>query len=233
MRLLVTAGPTREFFDSVRFITNASTGKMGYAIAREAARRGHAVTLVSGPVALPVPRGVKCIPVTTAAEMAQACKRALREVDAMVMTAAVCDYRPVETAAQKLPKKNRAYRIALEPTEDIAAALGARKGRRLLVGFAMEDHDARPHAERKCARKNCDLIVLNGPKNVGADRAVVELYAPGRGWFDSLTGTKAAVARGLLRVLEDLQSSGRPPWRPACRPRRPACRPWRPADRPH
>ena len=142
----------------------------------------------------------------TATEMARACKGALRNADVVVMTAAVCDYRPVETAAQKLPKKSRPYRIALEPTEDIATALGARKGRRILVGFAMEDHDARPHAERKCLRKNCDLIVLNGPENVGADRAVVELYAPDRGWFGSLTGTKATVARGLLRVIEKMSA---------------------------
>ncbi|GMV98559.1 MAG: hypothetical protein AMXMBFR83_29090, partial [Phycisphaerae bacterium] len=113
MNLLVSAGPTREYFDSVRFISNASSGKMGYAIAAEAARRGHRVTLISGPVGLDPPAGVTVVRVTSAAEMADACKRAFRLADAAVMTAAVCDYRPARRLAYKRPKRRRAFRAVL------------------------------------------------------------------------------------------------------------------------
>jgi len=202
VKLLVSAGPTREFFDSVRFISNPSSGKFGYAIAREATRRGHEVTLVSGPVALAPPKGVKLVPVTTAAEMARACKHAFRRSDAAVMTAAVCDYRPVKPATQKRAKQARAKHVLLEPTEDIAAALGQSKGRKILVAFALEDHDAHRHAERKLAKKHSDLIVLNGPENVGSDQAVVELYAPATGWSKPIRGTKSFIARQLVRTIE-------------------------------
>jgi phosphopantothenoylcysteine decarboxylase / phosphopantothenate---cysteine ligase len=202
MDLLVSAGPTREFFDSVRFISNPSSGKMGYAIAREAARRGHRVTLVSGPVALEPPAGVSLMRVTTAAEMAVACKRVFRAADVAVMTAAVCDYRPKARLTHKLAKRDQPRRVVLEPTEDIAASLGRRKGRRLLIGFAMEDADHHRKAERKLERKNCDLIVLNGPENVGGDEAVVELYTREGGWQKAIRGSKTVIARRLVRMIE-------------------------------
>jgi phosphopantothenoylcysteine decarboxylase / phosphopantothenate---cysteine ligase len=205
VNILVSAGPTREYFDSVRFISNPSSGKMGYALAAEAARRGHRVTLVSGPVSLDPPSGVKVVQVVSAAEMAAACKRAFRTADAAFMTAAVCDYRPRDKAGHKRPKKARALRVVLEPTEDIAAALGRTKGRRLIVAFAMEDNDPHAHAERKLHKKNCDLIVLNGPENVGRDRAEVELFSPGTGWTGPFRGTKAQVARRLVRLAEELR----------------------------
>ena len=204
MNILVSAGPTREYFDSVRFISNPSSGKMGYALAREAARRGHRVTLVSGPVSLEAPKGVRVVRVVSAAEMASACKRAFRTADVTFMTAAVCDYRPHGRVSYKKPKKARPLRVVLEPTEDIAAALGRRKGRRMIIAFAMEDHDPHAHAERKLHKKNCDLIVLNGPENVGRDRAVVELFSPEAGWTGPFRGTKEQVARRLVRVAERL-----------------------------
>lgn len=207
LRMLITAGPTREYFDTVRFISNPSSGKMGYAIAREAARRGHRVTLVSGPVALKPPLGVRVVPVTTAEQMARVCKKEYKNADVAVMAAAVCDYRPAEPADRKVPKTGRAIRVRLEPTEDIAAALGRRKGRRLLVGFALEDHDHYVHAERKLSRKNCDLIVLNGPENVGVERAAVEFYTPAGGWSGPVRGSKTVVARRLVRMIESLWAS--------------------------
>lgn len=208
MNLLVSAGPTREFFDSVRFISNPSSGKMGYAIARAAAQRGHQVTLVSGPVALDPPKNVTFISVTTAAEMAAACKRAFRSADVAVMTAAVCDYRPVQRSPHKLAKKASSKRVTLEPTEDIAAALGKRKGRRLLIGFAMEDTaGAHRKAERKLKKKNCDLIVLNGIENVGSDEALIELYTPIEGWSRPTRGSKAAIARRLIQLIEKMIAS--------------------------
>ena len=186
MKLLVSAGPTREFFDSVRFLSNASSGRMGYAIARAAALLGHEVTLVTGPVAIEPPRGVKVVRVVTSAEMAAACKRAFTRADAAVMAAAVCDYRPARHSARKMPKSNRSLRVLLEPTEDIAASLGRRKGRRVLIGFALEDHDGRTHAERKLRTKRFDLIILNGPANIGTDKAVVK-RAQSPVFFDSMT----------------------------------------------
>jgi phosphopantothenoylcysteine decarboxylase / phosphopantothenate---cysteine ligase len=204
VNILISAGPTREYFDSVRFISNPSSGKMGYALAREAAKRGHRVTLVTGPVSLVPPGGVQVVPVGTAEEMAKACNRAFRRADVVFMTAAVCDYRPRTRLKHKQAKKTEPVKVTLDPTEDIAAALGRRKGRRLLIAFAMEDHDPYRHAERKYARKNCDLIVLNGPENVGSDRAVVELFSRSRGWSRSIRGSKAQVARRLMRVAEDM-----------------------------
>lgn len=208
VRLLVSAGPTREFFDSVRFISNPSTGKMGYAIAREALRKGHNVTLVTGPVGLKPPAGVKLVAVTTAAEMAIACKRAFQDADAAVMTAAVCDYRPAARADHKLPKSRQPRRVLLEATEDIAASLGRRKGRRMLVCFAMEDSDPHAKAERKLNRKNCDLIVLNGPENVGSDDASVEFFTRTGGWSPVMRGSKTVIARRLLKVIESTAGRG-------------------------
>lgn len=204
MKILVSAGPTREYFDSVRFISNASSGRMGYAIARAAVSFGHEVTLVSGPVEIEPPRGVKVVRVETSAEMAAACKRVFPRVDAAVMAAAVSDYRPVRPRARKPPKSKRAFRVLLEPTEDIAAALGRRKGRRVLVGFALEDHDGRPRAERKLRAKRFDLIVLNGPGTIGAERAVVEFYSPQNGWVGPVRGTKNLLARRIVRLIEQM-----------------------------
>ena len=207
MKLLVSAGPTREFFDSVRFLSNASSGRMGYAIARAAALLGHEVTLVTGPVAIDPPRGVKVVRVNTAAEMAAACKRAFARADAAVMAAAVCDYRPAHRSARKTPKSKRPVDVRLEPTEDIAASLGRRKGRRVLIGFALEDHDGRTHAERKLRTKRFDLIILNGPANIGTDKAVVEFYSPDHGWVGPVRGSKNVVARRILRLIEQILQS--------------------------
>jgi len=204
VNLLISAGPTREYFDSVRFISNASSGKMGYAIAGAAARRGHRVTLVSGPATIHAPKGVKVVRVVSAAEMARACKQAFKTADVAVMTAAVSDYRPATRADRKTPKLKQAMRVRLEPTEDIAAALGSRKGNRLLVGFAMEDHEGYAKARRKYEKKNCDLIVLNSPENLGADHARVELYTTRQGWSRPIQGTKAQVARQLVLAIERL-----------------------------
>lgn len=210
MKILVSAGPTREYFDSVRFISNPSSGKMGYALAREAARRGHEVTLVSGPVALKDPANVRVFRVTSAEEMSRACKRAWTSADVAIMTAAVCDYRPRDRLDRKLAKQAKPRRVALEPTEDIAGTLGKRKAGRLLVCFAMEDHDPHAHAERKLVKKKCDLIVLNGPENVGGDEATVEIYTPADGWSDPVRGTKTQIARHLVRRIERMHGGCTP-----------------------
>jgi phosphopantothenoylcysteine decarboxylase/phosphopantothenate--cysteine ligase len=139
--------------------------------------------------------------------MAAACKRAFRGADAAVMTAAVCDYRPVRRAGRKVPKSKRPIRVVLEPTEDIAASLGRRKGRRVLVGFALEDRAGRFYAERKLKDKHFDLIVLNGPANVGSRTAKVEFYRPAQGWSGPISGTKDAIARRIVRAVEQTVES--------------------------
>jgi phosphopantothenoylcysteine decarboxylase/phosphopantothenate--cysteine ligase len=162
-RVLVTAGPTREHFDPVRFLSNPSTGKMGYAVAAAAARRGADVVLVSGPVALAAPAGVETIRVTSALEMADAVFSRFDETDVVIKTAAVADYRPRDRAAQKVKKENQGSHktVAFEKNPDILATLGERKSHQILVGFAAETEDLADHAIDKMARKQLDMIVGN------------------------------------------------------------------------
>ena len=167
-RLIVTAGATIEAIDPVRFISNHSSGKMGYAIAGELAARGASVTLISGRTALPTPPGVKRIDVLSAAEMYEAAVAAFDSADGAVMCAAVADYTPAEVSQTKIRKSDGEMTIALRRTRDIAAELGARKEGRLLVGFALETHDEEAHAEAKLARKHFDFIVLNSLRDAGA-----------------------------------------------------------------
>ena len=167
-RLIVTAGATIEAIDPVRFISNHSSGKMGYAIAGELAARGACVTLISGRTALPTPQGVRRIDVLSAAEMYEAAVAAFDRADGAVMCAAVADYTPAEVSQTKIRKSDGEMTIALRRTRDIAAELGARKEGRLLVGFALETHDEEAHAEAKLERKHFDFIVLNSLRDAGA-----------------------------------------------------------------
>lgn len=200
----MTAGPTREYIDSIRFISNPSSGRMGYAIATAAAKRGHDVTLISGPVHLPRPRGATVVSVETGGEMATAAKRAFRTADAAIFTAAVCDYRPARRQPRKLPKQVDGMSIDLVATEDIAASLGRRKGRRITLAFALEDHEGRAKAERKRLAKHADAILLNGPANLNSDRAKFEFLDAVGQWHDWPEGTKAAVAMKIVRTIEEL-----------------------------
>ncbi len=195
-RFLITAGPTREFLDPIRFISNRSSGKMGYALARAARRHGN-VTLVSGPVALKPPSGVTFVPVRTAQEMAEAVLAC--EADIVIMTAAVCDFRPRQTAAHKIKKAGFSGTLELMPTVDILAALGKRKRHQVLVGFAAETDALEANAMDKLRRKNLDLIVANNARAMEADtNQVTLLYRDGR--VERLPEmSKARVAREILR----------------------------------
>lgn len=207
LRIVVTAGPTREYLDTVRFLSNPSTGKMGYAIAAAAAAAGHAVTLITGPVCLAPPSGVRVIQVETSAEMARVTKAAFRRADAAIFAAAVCDYRPQRRVDRKLPKKTTGFAMELVPTEDIAAACGRIKGRRITIGFALEDHDAQAHAESKLRRKNFDAIVLNGPQTIGAEVAGVQVKCREGQWIRWAPARKSRVATRILRLVESLAVS--------------------------
>ena len=219
MRILVTAGPTREYFDDVRFVSNASSGRLGYAIAAEAARRGHHVILVCGPVELPVPESVEFMPVVSGLEMLDACLTHFADCDAALMCAAVCDYRPASQTRGKAPKITEAHSVTLEPTEDICAALGRMKKRtgrpdaehdRILVGFALETHDARARAEAKLRRKQCDAIVLNHPTGISETETTIEVFVPGEGWSAPRSGAKTDLAAGLVDLLDRLAARSGP-----------------------
>jgi len=169
-RILVTAGPTHEKIDPIRYIGNYSTGKMGYAIAIACAERGAEVILVSGPVGLKIDHyRVNRIDVTSAAEMFEQSTKAFTDCDAAIMTAAVADYSPVETAVQKLKRTKDNLTIELKPTKDIAMGLGiAKKNDQVLVGFALESENELDNARLKLSKKNFDFIVLNSIRDDGA-----------------------------------------------------------------
>ena len=167
-RALVTAGATIEAIDPVRYITNHSTGKMGYAIASELAARGAEVKLISGRTQLACPKGVERIDVTSADEMYDACVAEWSKSDIGVMCAAVADYTPAEVSATKIKKSDDDMCIRLRRTRDIAAELGANKGERILVGFALETDNEQANAESKLVRKNLDFVVMNSMQDKGA-----------------------------------------------------------------
>lgn len=159
--VLITAGPTREALDPVRYISNRSSGRMGFALANEAARRGARVVLIAGPVALPTPPGCERIDVESAAEMHQSVLQHLGEASFAVMAAAVADYRPDHAAASKLKKRDGLPQLSLEETPDILQSAAAHQGDRVLVGFAAETDDLEANGRRKLQSKGCDLVVAN------------------------------------------------------------------------
>lgn len=167
-KIVITAGPTQEAIDPVRYITNHSTGKMGYALARQARYMGADVTLVSGPTALEPPAGVTFVPVVSAKEMYQEMTaRAAADCDAIIMSAAVADYRPTRIAEEKIKKSSDAAVIELERTDDILASLGQDK-KTFLCGFSMETENMLENSKKKLAKKNLDMIVANNLKTAGA-----------------------------------------------------------------
>ncbi|MBE9483304.1 MAG: bifunctional phosphopantothenoylcysteine decarboxylase/phosphopantothenate--cysteine ligase CoaBC [Bacteroidetes bacterium] len=168
-KIMVTAGPTFEAIDPVRFIGNHSSGLMGFAIANEFAERGGDVTLISGPTALNASEGINLVGVTSADEMHKACMENFEEADIIVMTAAVADYTPESVAEEKIKKSGDRMVLKLKPTKDILAEMGKKKKPgQFLVGFALETEDAVTNAEKKLKNKKLDLIVLNSPKDEGA-----------------------------------------------------------------
>lgn len=167
-KILITAGPTREKIDPVRFISNFSSGKMGYAIAEEAYSRGAEVILVSGPVNLTLSKGIKLIKVNSASEMFEAVKENIKDIKLAIMTAAVSDYRPKTELKNKLKKGAGNIKIELEKNPDILKYLGKNKKDFFLIGFALETNNEEEYARKKLIEKNADLIILNNPNEDGA-----------------------------------------------------------------
>jgi phosphopantothenoylcysteine decarboxylase/phosphopantothenate--cysteine ligase len=213
MRFLITAGGTREPIDPVRFIANASSGKMGYALAREARRIGHDVVLISGPTYLRAPRDVTFMSIQTAQDMFQAVQDSYSDCEAMIMAAAVADYRVVIPAERKLKKEKRALTLNLTPTVDILQWAGTEKRRRLeeasgqapfLVGFALEDEDVRRRAEDKLDHKHLDMIIANRPAAIGADASELHIKRPGHPWQELPLAPKTTQARRIIRIITPL-----------------------------
>jgi len=207
MHFLISAGPTREYLDPVRFISNGSTGKMGYACAQAAADRGHKVTLIAGPVSLEKPRGIKLIKVITAGDMLRAMLEYFEKSDCVIMTAAVNDYRARDPKKYKIQKNDGPFSLELERTEDILAKLGRRKQKQVLIGFAVQDKAARTNARRKLHQKNLDAIVLNTPAAMGPDRSVVEILQAGKKWIGLPLKRKTAIAAQLIKIAEQISKN--------------------------
>ncbi len=198
--VLITAGPTQEPLDPVRYLSNRSSGRMGYALAAEARDRGAKVVLISGHVAIDPPPGCEIIPVTTAEEMHKAVLNRLPEATIIVMAAAVADYRPARVETRKIKKQSgKAVSIELEPTTDILKALGEVKGERLLIGFAAETEDVVANAKSKLQSKNCDLIVANpvGPEAEGAGMDSEE----NQGWLLAASGETIELERSAKQQM--------------------------------
>ncbi|MBV9697280.1 MAG: bifunctional phosphopantothenoylcysteine decarboxylase/phosphopantothenate--cysteine ligase CoaBC [Gammaproteobacteria bacterium] len=202
-RVLVTAGPTRERIDPVRFISNRSSGKMGFAVAQAAREAGAAVVLIAGPVSLATPNGVTRVDVESAADMLQAVQRELPGTDVFISTAAVADYRPAQAAAQKIKKTSDRLELAMERTADVLATVAARTERPMVVGFAAETEAVEANARAKLLKKNLDMIAAN---EVGHDKAfdsddnqLVVLTRNGR--HELPRADKLTLARGLIGLI--------------------------------
>lgn len=207
MKILINAGPTRESIDPVRFITNHSSGKMGYALAAAAVKAGHEVTLVSGPVALVPPAGLKeFVSITTAAEMAEVMKNEFPSADLTILCAAVADYRPKQVAGSKLKKQPGGLMLELERTEDIALTLGRMKRPgQLLIGFAAETDDVELNALKKLKEKNFDWIAANRVgipgSGFGSDTNTVKLFAADGTVVDLGSELKTRLAEQMIRIF--------------------------------
>jgi len=211
VRFVVTAGPTREAIDPVRFISNRSSGKMGYAIAEAVLAKKHHVTLISGPAAIPPPRDAEFISITTADELHRAVHRSLRRCDVFVMCAAVSDYKPAAPSVRKLKKQKSAFALKLVPTRDILASLPKRR-RFAVIGFAAETHDLKIHAEKKLRAKNCDAIVANDVSGtetgMESDENEVTIFFRD-GEIKKISRTsKKKIARELVKIFEKIFEKG-------------------------
>ena len=201
-RILITSGPTRQFLDPVRYLTNASSGRMGRALAEAAIDLGHEVVIVSGPVDVNYPSAAHVVDVVSTEEMLAAAAAEFERCDGLIGAAAPCDYRPVRVESHKIAKTGQPIDLHLVETDDVVTTLGQRKGRRWVVGFALETEDRRLRALAKLEQKHCDLMVSNGPEAISAADNQVEVITPNGEVIASLAGSKETVAKGILAIIE-------------------------------
>ena len=203
-RILITSGPTRQYLDPVRYLTNASSGRMGRALAEAALAMGHQVLVVTGPVAVSYPAGAEVIEVLTTDDLLAACQEHFPRCDGLIGAAAPCDYRPVRVAEQKLSKTGQPLVLHLIETPDVVATMGATKrADQWVVGFALETEDQRFRAIVKMERKSCDLMVLNGPEAMNAMENQVEILDRQGTVVRAVGGTKEVVARAILETIQE------------------------------
>ena len=210
MRFLITAGPTREPIDPVRFLSNRSSGKMGYAIAEAALDAGHDVVLISGPVCIAAPEGAQVVDVITSDEMFDAVHAHLAAIDVAVLCAAVADFKPAQCAARKIKKRDGLPQLALVPTRDILASLGALPQKSfLLAGFAAETDDVAENAQKKLREKGCDAVIANDVSLAGlgfeSNENEVAVFFRDRPSVVLPRASKRELARSLVIILKNLQ----------------------------
>jgi len=202
MRILITAGGTREYIDPVRFISNASSGRMGYALARAALKAGHKVKLVTAATAQRPPSDTKLVKVKTAAQMFDAVKKHFEKCDCLIMAAAVADYTPARPAKTKIKKTGKPLTIKLKPTADILKWAGKNKRKdQVVVGFALEDKAVRARAEKKLREKNLDMIIANNYAAIGAEESTVQIKIAGREWLKLPQASKATIAKRIVSLV--------------------------------
>lgn len=201
--ILITSGPTRQYIDPVRYLTNASSGKMGSCLAAACLELGHTVTVISGPVMVDYPSQSEVIPVMTTDDMLAEAVRVFPEVDGVIGAAAPCDYTPIIVSDHKIKKTGHGLTLQLEETPDVIATLGARKsGSQWVVGFALETDDQRFRAITKLESKCCDLIILNGPSAMNSPDNNIEVIDPSGKVISSFSGNKSDVAINILQTIE-------------------------------
>ncbi|MBM4002238.1 MAG: phosphopantothenoylcysteine decarboxylase [Planctomycetes bacterium] len=202
-RILITSGPTRQYLDPVRYLTNGSSGRMGAALADAALRLGHHVVLVSGPVHVLYPDGCERINVVTTEEMLAACQTVFPRCDGVIGAAAPCDYRPLRIEEHKISKTGAPLMLQLLETTDIVASLGASKTeRQWSVGFALETDEQRFRGLTKLLKKSCDLMVVNGPQAMNSEFNAVEILDRTGQVVQQLQGPKEQVAQGILSEIQ-------------------------------
>jgi phosphopantothenoylcysteine decarboxylase/phosphopantothenate--cysteine ligase len=206
MRILITAGGTREYIDPVRFISNASTGKMGYALARAALIAGHKVTLITTLEKSKIKNQkseMRIIPVETASEMFDAVKKYFPRCDCLIMAAAVADYTPTRPAKTKTKRENKTLTIKLKSTPDIAKWAGNHKKKgQIVIGFALEDKALRNRAGKKLKEKRLDMIIANATTAIGADKITIQIKTPERKWLKLAKASKTVLARKIISLME-------------------------------
>ena len=205
MHFLITAGGTREYIDPVRFVSNASSGRMGYALARVALKAGHKVTLITAPTSLRIPKGAKTVNVESASQMHTAVKKYFPKGDCLIMAAAVADYTPAKASKTKIKKSAKGLVLKLKPTQDIL--LWASKNKRknqLVIGFALEDKVLRSRAEKKLREKRLDMIVANSTTAIGSDKTAVQIKIRDSKWLKIASSAKSVIAGKIISLVENI-----------------------------
>lgn len=207
MRIIITAGGTREYIDPVRFISNASSGRMGYALARAALNAGHEVILITAPAYLRKPAGVEVIEIESSAQMFTAVKNHFPDCDCLIMAAAVSDYKPAKQSPSKIKKSQADLTIDLKPTQDILSWAGRNKSQNQVVaGFALEDKNLKENAEKKLKSKKLDMIVANSPSAIAAENSTVYIKTAVGDWITFAESSKTATAKKIIKIIETLKS---------------------------